>query len=293
MKVLPGLAVDGLGRLCAQEASSSLDLSAWVEHTVESTDKDCRTETIDACLTVEFDSRRTSPVPTLADPSDVTRKHDDFSRVIETSKLVLRRGECRYPEEPYHRTRVLLGIDEPGAEDRPGDNALKARRHVAALPRAERPAALLAAFRRMSALDSACLRPASQEGCETLFPELPDCAPVVLACVKLEVKRTDGCVEAKCLGIDTGCRRALLPTATIQELLCGLAPGVLTDEEDASSRDAGGPRIRREIHAVERRRQNTQLLGNGTGEREHPETRYAHHDVARPRLGGRAHRRRS
>ena len=56
LTVSPGLAVDGLGRLCTQDSTSSLDLSEWVEDTVESTDKDCGTETIRACLTVEFSS---------------------------------------------------------------------------------------------------------------------------------------------------------------------------------------------------------------------------------------------
>jgi hypothetical protein len=183
-------------------------------------------------------------VPTLADPCDITRKHDDFSRVIETSKLALRRGECPCPEAPYHRTRVLLGIDEPGMQDPPGDEALAARRCVAEMPLAERPAALLAEFRRMSVLDSAFLRPASQNGCEPLFPVLPVCAPVVLACLEIKIKRQDDCTEVECVQIDTCCRRALLPTATIQELLCGLAPGLI--EPDGATDDAGGPRICRE-----------------------------------------------
>jgi hypothetical protein len=245
LTVSPGLAVDGIGRLCAQDSSSSVGLSAWVDKNVNRDDGDCGTETIHACLTVEFSCCRTHPVPTLSDPCDVTRKHDDFSRVVETSYLSLHRGNCPCPDPPYHRTRVLLGIDEPGRHDPAGEEALAARRRVAETPDDERPQALLAEFRRMTVLDSAYMKPAEEATGATLFPVLPEHAPVVLACLEIEVKRNDGCVEIGCVEIGPCCRRALLPTTTIQELLCGLAPS-LVDGGDDPVGDAGGPRIRRE-----------------------------------------------
>lgn len=248
LTVSPGLAVDGIGRLCTQETTMGLDLDAWVDDNLDPSDKDCGSETIRACLTVEFDSCRTSPVPTLADPCDVTRKHDDYSRVIETSKLVMRRGDCPCPDPWYHRTRVLLGIDKPTSQDPAGDEALEARRRVAEKSAAERPAALLTEFRCMAALDAGCLGPAHEDGCQTLFPVVAAHAPVVLACLQITVQRRDGCTDIDCIEIDPCCRRTLLPTAAIQELLCGLAPGVVGTDCDADDDpcDAGGPRIRRE-----------------------------------------------
>jgi hypothetical protein len=243
LTVSPGLAIDGRGRMCPLDASWSVDLSAWLEGNVDFDDPDCGIQTVHACLTVEFDCCQTSPVPTLADPCDVTRKHDDFSRVIETAKLSLRRGSCLCLEDPYHCTRVLLGIDEPGCDDHAGDCALEARRAIAELPVGERPAALLAAFRRMSVFDSARRRPASEPGYEPLFPVLLEAAPVVLGCLRIAVKRGEGCPEIDCVDIDPCCRRAVLPTTTIQELLCGLAPGLIGGVGDI---DAGGPRIERE-----------------------------------------------
>jgi hypothetical protein len=253
LRVSPGLAVDGIGRELLLDPSECLDVRDLIEPT--ESEEDCSTRTIEACVVARFDSCLGSPVPTLADPCDVTRKHDDYSRVVERAAVELRPGCCSRSRRPYHRVRVLLGLARVGNDDPVGEEALALRHRVAAVPGPERAGALLAAFRHLAALDGAELQPAQEQGdCyPTLFPETEEDSAVVLACVEVDVRDRDGCPEITAVRIDLGCRTALLPTATIQELTCGLAPGLLTDGQ--AHGDAGGPRvIGEEIALVEERR---------------------------------------
>lgn len=247
LKVAPGLALDGLGRELLNEATACLDVRELVKEAGRPDDgrrddDDCTTWTVEACLVAEFDSCLSAAVPTLADPCDVTRKHDDYSRVVERVLLRLREGCCPRPCTPYHRVRVLLGLDHVGSPDPAGHEAAEARAEVATSPGPERAHALLGHFRRLAALDEIDLRPAREPGdCyPTLFPVPEDDAAVVLACVEIDVRDRDGCLEIGEVRVDRLVRRALLPTASIQELVCGLAPGLIGDEGTA---DAGGPRV--------------------------------------------------
>lgn len=242
LKVSPGLAVDGLGRDLLNDATECLDVREWLRQYKPQPGKDCRTETIEACLAVEFDCCPTDPVPTLADPCDITRKHDDFSRVVERARLVLKPGCCPCRERPYHRVRVLLGLDPVGEDDKAGEQALRALRCVLDAPDDRRARELLHQFRRMAAKDVADLEPAHepQENWPSLFPVLAADAAVVLACVEIDVRETDGCLEITEVRTDSSVRTALIPTTTIQELTCGLAPGLIGAVADG---DAGGPRV--------------------------------------------------
>ena len=73
-----------------------------------------------ACVVAEFNCQLSRPVPTLASPCDITRQHDDFSRVLENASISLRLGDCAARARPFHRVRVLLGLDEAGRTTRPG-----------------------------------------------------------------------------------------------------------------------------------------------------------------------------
>ncbi|MGW4095835.1 MULTISPECIES: hypothetical protein [unclassified Mycobacterium] len=242
LRVTAGLAIDGLGRELIQETSWCVDLRDWVEHHGSVVPEGCGKRKFTVCLEVAFDCCRTAPVPTLADPCDVSRKHDDYSRVVETSKLSLRPGHCITGPQPYHRVRVLLGIDDVGECDPAGEQALHARHRAAAAPPGERPEVLLAAFRALAALDVAEIAPPDDPmtGHSTMYPVLPECAAVALACVTIVVDDSSGCLEVVDAHVDPACRTTLLPTATIQELLCGLAPAVIGPVAE----DAGGPRVR-------------------------------------------------
>jgi hypothetical protein len=141
--------------------------------------------------------------------------------------------------------RVLFGLDEVGEHDPAGRQAMAARRRVAHAPSEDRPEVMLGEFRCLAADDCAELRPAAESATELgLFPALDrDPAPVALGCLRIRVNDEDGCstIEAKeDVEIDLCCRTALLPTELIQQLNCGLAPGVIGAR---GGEDAGGPRV--------------------------------------------------
>ncbi len=243
VRVSPGLALDGLGREAAQTATACLDLRGWLrEHDSPPNRDEPGARTVHGCVVAEFDCCTSRPVPTLASPCDVDRKHDDDSRVTETARIALRTGGCAPRRHPYHRVRVLLGLDQPGADDHAGEEALEARSRVAETPDDTRAREFLREFRRLAALDNAGLRAAAEPGTSelTLFPVLDKDAAVTLACLAIHVRDADGYTTIENVNIDLGCRTALLPTATIQELTCALAPGVIGDVTDE---DAGGPRV--------------------------------------------------
>jgi hypothetical protein len=244
VRVSPGLALDGLGREVAQTATACLDLRGWLDENDSPPGPNaCGTRSLHCCVVAEFDCCPSRPVPTLADPCDVNRKHDDNSRVTETARVVLRLGPCPPRWHPYHRVRVLLGLDKVGDDDHSGEQAVEARTRVREAPDARRAHELLRAFRRLAALDNADLRAAAEPGTSdlTLFPVLDKDAAVTLACLEFEVRDADGCTTIEDRPrIELTCRTALLPTSTIQELTCGLAPGL---GDAATDEDAGGPRV--------------------------------------------------
>ena len=235
--VAPGLADDGIGRQLQLEASTSVNLDEWVRANATV----CGRGTVHASVEIRFDCCATDPVPTVADTRDVTRKHDDYSRIVETCRIVIDKDGCRAHREPYHRTRVLLGIDEVGKDDPSGREGREARVAVGAAPPAERAAELLRRFRAMSALDCADIAPPDVgPQIPGLFPELPRDSGVTLACLEIDVCDTACGIEVGEIRVHDCCRRALLPTRTIEDLLCGLAPGVIGPEGEP---DAGGPQV--------------------------------------------------
>jgi hypothetical protein len=290
LRVSPGLGLDGLGREVALSASACLNLADWLRRHDDPPDQDgCGSRTVHACLVAEFDCCLSNPVPALADPCDVNRSHDYESRVTETARIELRPGCCGARRRPYHRVRVLLGLDEVGRyghcdwdcacegrkpdcgcdhggrphdcgcehDEKPhdcgcghgehrdvaGEQGLAARDRVAACPPAERARVLACELRRLAAWDGAELGPAVEPGTDdpTFFPVLEPAAPVLLACLELDLRDADGCTTITDVRIELACRSTLLPTGTVQELVCGLAPGLFS--EQVTQRDAGGPRV--------------------------------------------------
>ncbi|MEV2227889.1 hypothetical protein AB0H69_04760 [Streptomyces phaeochromogenes] len=274
LRVGPGLAVDGLGRELHLESSWCLSLrkwaKAWIEKHPEAVGKaeappeagkqeteigTGRHRPVKAWILAEFASCLDSPVPALADPCDVTRRHDDFSRVVEGARITVTATPPR-PWHPYHRVRVLLGLEEPGMDDPAGREARRVADEVAAVPAGERARALLVAFRRLAAEDATELAPEKDKGevCPSWAPVTEDHAGVVLAALTVEVTEDEGCVEVGKATVDPWVRTAVLPTTTVQELTCALAPGLIGA---AREEDAGGPRLVRP--SVRWRRENTLL----------------------------------
>jgi hypothetical protein len=253
LAVRPGLAMDGLGRELALGSTVSVDLRAWLDRHDEPENQDgCHSRTVTACLVAEFDCATARPVPTLADPCDVTRTHDTSSRIIEGVRIALLPGRCRpCPPcrgctQPYHRVRVLFGLDQAGRDDKAGREAAQARDDVACQPEHERPAVFCHHLRCLAAKDAADLRPACQEGTDvpTLFPVREEDAAVVLACVEIDVRDEDGCTTVREVRLDECCRCVLLPTQTIGELLCALATGPFAADDTHDGHGRGWRRQR-------------------------------------------------
>ena len=246
IRVLPGLAVDGWGRELRLTSTWCLSAEKWAQQWVndQETVVDCESRTVCVWVVAEFDACLSRPVPALADPCDVTRKHDDYSRAFETTRIVVV-DEPPVTTTPYHRVRVLLGLDQAGEDDPAGKQALDAVAEVVDATWDERAAALLSAFHHLAACDEMDLSPIREQGedCPPLLPVPEPAAGVLLARLELDLNVRGGCVTVRGIDVDPHVRSALLPTATIADLTCGLAPGVVGL---SSAPDAGGPRLLRE-----------------------------------------------
>ena len=245
LRVGSGLAVDGLGRELYLGGDWCYDLAALVKDLAgEGAAGSCDDErTVQACLSVRLDPCPASPVPALADPCDLSRRHTSESRVVERVRLAVQPGRCPAPSPaPYHRVRVLLGLDDAGPGDVAGCEASRAAAGIAALPDEERAAALLRAFHRLAARDAADLAPYTAEGDDpSLFPQAEPGA-VMLAELEVRVRGYGDGLQVVDYEVDPCVRPTLLPTATIADLVCGLAPALLGS---GAGVDAGGPRVER------------------------------------------------
>lgn len=257
LKVGPGLAIDPTGRDLLHEACEPFDLRTVRDRAIadgaleETTPKgaDCRTAKVWACVVAQFDGYLSSPVPTLADPCDVTRSHDDYSRVLERARIDIRIGPCvdgdGCPESPtagrYHRVRVLLGLDSVGDDDEPGEEAQRARAQV--LAAAEPARALECALAELACQDAIDQRPETEPGEHHLglYPTAEENPAVVLAEVLIKLRERDGCWEFDGPAKVRECvRRTLLPTDLMTALASGLAPGLL---DRSPTTGVEGPRV--------------------------------------------------
>jgi hypothetical protein len=232
VRIEPGLAIDEMGRELRLEATQCLDLATWRASWM--TKHDPVDGRYTAWLVAEFDSCATQRVPALADPCDVTRRHDEASRIVETVRIVTL-AERPGSVQAYRRVRVLLGLDRPAeGECRDAVDALDA---VRATPPGERPAALLAAFHRMAVLDERDRTPSGPDACLAQFPAEDEKAGVVLA--RLSFGVPGKCADPDEVEVSDAPVRAVLPTTVIQDLLCGLAPGIIAPEHASSD----GPQL--------------------------------------------------
>jgi hypothetical protein len=224
LEVARGLAIDGWGRELHLDAARCLSFRQLLE---DDHDPTCGTREVVLCVVATFDTCLDAPVPALADPCDVTRENEEYSRVVERVRLDIVRGCPNLPPPPYHRVRVLLGLDAVGEDDEPGKQALVRLNEVLASPASSRARELLWHFRCLAALDAADRRPAGGECEPGLFPVAEADAGVVLGCLRLTVRDESGCPEIVEATLDECCRETVLPTTVIQDLVCGLAPGLI------------------------------------------------------------------
>jgi hypothetical protein len=228
LEVSPGLALDGVGHELHLGAGRCVSVKQLLEAHHDPT---CGTHEVVVCLVATFDACLDAPVPALAETCDVTRENQAYSRVVEQVRLSLVYGHPDDGAPPYHRVRVLLGLDTVGTDDEPGKQALVARNEVLAAPASSRARELLWQFRCLAALDAADWQPTGGVCDPALFPFDDDDAGVVLGCLHLTVRDESGCPEIVDAHLDSCCRSTLLPTSVIQDLACGLAPGLIGSDD--------------------------------------------------------------
>jgi hypothetical protein len=248
--VSPGLAVDGLGRELHSEADQCVPMTTWLDcHRDDTMATEC-SQTVRGVLVAHFAGCPFRLVPAIADPCDVTRRRNDYSRVAESVRFTV---EDTWPEPKptYRRVRVFLGLARPEAGD---DEFLAARADVADAPRAMRPQRMLGYLRAFAARDVLDLEPAEEPdtGSPTLSPTLEEWSGVVLGTVKATLVVGEGCTRLSSLAVTPRPRQALLPTNVLQDLVCALAPGLIgpKGESAGSCGDAGGPRLISEVNWI-------------------------------------------
>jgi hypothetical protein len=240
--VAPGLAVDGNGRELHLDVPYCASVQQWADEwraTAAADLADGATEEVQAWVVASWTGCLGRPVPALADPCDINRKHTEDSRILEMTSITIRPDRPGWPV-PFHRVRALLALEELRAD---GDQDV--RDAIATVEAAQphvRAGALVREFRRLAARDVTERAPKSEQGDTEpgLFPVREEDAGVVLARLTARVSRQGDCVTAGDVEVDDDVRTALLPTLTIQELTCGRAPSLFGAQ---SMEDAGGPRL--------------------------------------------------
>lgn len=221
LEVSPGLALDGLGRELHLDAPRCVSFRELLD-----VDHPACGHDVELSVVLRFDACLDRPVPALADPCDVTRESQEYSRIVEQARLEVVPGRPTTPET-YHRVRVLLGLDHVGEDDEAGKEALVSRNEVLAAPARLRAAELLWQFRCLAARDAADLRPRGGDCDAGLFPVPEADAGVLLGCLTVTVRDESGCAEIVDAHLDACCRATVVPTTVLQDLVCGLAPGLL------------------------------------------------------------------
>jgi hypothetical protein len=233
--VATGLARDGRGRELRLESRSCLTLADWArEHAGEGKAAGWVVARYRTCLD--------RPVPAIADPCDVSRRHDDHSRVVESICIEIV-DEPPPPWRPYPRLRALLLGPDAHTTAAVAAAAEGARSAVTGEPTEHRARALLEQFRKLAADDVAGLGPEHDDGQDAWpLPRIEENAGVVLGRIAVDLD-DDGCIRSDALVLDPTVRTVLLPSSTLAELVCGFAPGILGA---ATRADAGGPRLLRD-----------------------------------------------
>ncbi|MBE0659928.1 MAG: hypothetical protein IH602_19700 [Bryobacteraceae bacterium] len=207
IRVKPGLALDQLGRELHLEQDACLSAAAWFEAHREDAGFDFTEDdasiTFNAHVVIRFKTCLTRQVPALSEPCEGGATGTAYSRVFETVEIFLRPGNAPERPQPYHRLRLLFGLDEP----RVGEDGLVVESDQAVL---DAPGNL-DSFRRFAALDEIDLTPPDAEE-----------YPVALANLNaITLSKTGSGLTLAGGAADVSVRPAHVATAAVQELLCG------------------------------------------------------------------------
>jgi len=238
IRVAPGLALDAAGHELHLEAEACLNIGEWFEKHKDDAGFTINTvnnhKVFDAHVVIHFKACLTRQVPALMEPCNNAGTSTAYSRVFETVDILLLPNLAPQPVYPYHRLRLLFGIEEAlpaeGSTDpRPEDQVvLDEIDRIKALPPTDQDAEWLKAFHHFAALDEIELEPATtDEGVQLLFPGLED-ASVLLANISgIEIEQDNNAWKVIDGTVDTSVRPSHVATTTIQDLLSGVlrAPG--------------------------------------------------------------------
>lgn len=235
VRVLPGLALDALGRELHLDQTACLDAGAWFDE--HAGDPGFVAEDVPGgkCFTAHVIARfrpcLDRAVPAMAEPCAGDARSVTYSRVAETVELLLLPGAApprTKPPLPYHRLRLLFGLepahtDDGGAILQADQDVLDVRDAILARRPAEQPTAQLEAFRRFAALDVVDLQPAPAADGDalTLVPGAEPGDVVLAEITDLKLLGAPGAWSMDSGTVDVTVRHAHVATATIQELLCG------------------------------------------------------------------------
>ncbi len=275
IRVLPGLALDSSGHELHLEADACVNVGAWFEKhkgdqgfVIEETGD---TRKFDLHVGIRFKACLTRQVPALLEPCENADTSTAYSRVFETMEIFLLPNQAPLRVYPYHRLRVLFGLEDattlPEPElnklnnleatstiipddqakldaSRSDQDVLDALAHIETLPLEQQPREMMQAFHRFAALDEIDLKPAmSEDGARRLIFPGGENEFVVLANITgVTLASKDGGWSLTGGTVDTSVRLSHVATTTIQDLLCGARlPSRKPPEPD------NGPRIARVI----------------------------------------------
>ena len=207
LRVSAGLAQDALGRELFLEQDACVNVPAWFEaHRNDPgfTYKEERGKILfDAHIVIRFKACLSRQVPALSEPCEGANTATAYSRVFETVEMFLRPGKSRPAEQPYHRLRLLFGLEKPRE-----NNGTIVPEDAEVLGAARD----LNSFRRFAALDEIDLRP----------PDASKEVVVVLADVtEITLNDVSGKLSLASAKIDVAVRPSHVATSTTQELLVG------------------------------------------------------------------------
>lgn len=246
VRVEPGLALDRAGRELYLPVRACLSLPRWfAEHADDPALRAVREAGDAVRFPAHVELRHCScfgrQVPALADPCEGADRDTAYSRLHETVDIRLVPGPATDVPCTHRLLRILFGLEAPGAD--PGDRAARdARAAVLAAGADDRAPTLLAAFRRLAAQDSLAWAPPEVPDGEppATLPALEDDALTIAALPRVALEQAgEGGYRVGDTPVEMGGRATLVPTAAIQELLCGLFPG--GDGAGAGAAAGGGP----------------------------------------------------
>jgi hypothetical protein len=246
--VLPGLAYDAAGHELHLEGDACVNVGDWFQAHKDDPGfvllEDTPThKKFDAHIEARFHACLTRQVPALLEPcAGAGGGGTSYSRLYETVDLRLAPGKAPArtpPPLPYHRLRVLFGIEDAAL---PADQpVLDARDQILLLATDAQPAAYVAAFHRLAALDEIELKPAlNADQTQELIGPAADDAPLMLADIAgLTIDQKDGVWSVTAGDVDITIRLTHVAVSTIQDLLCG----PLFRDVAAAAAAGAGPRV--------------------------------------------------